>query len=342
MTGTWFTQGIQFASSVWINETHIHYKTMMSQFDYEESWFACLAHLGTRYMMSKVVVGRCEVSLVCFDLSPRYHGLIRYRVGRSTKLPFDIEHKMGSDFLPRSFRETCSWQWLTFSRENVDWKYEVLIQNPPSPVICPLGGRYSFIQHSNDFYELYDTRIRGITLSPRNRINCWQNVSEFKSCAADMSKMEIDAWYCETIDYRGRPIGEYDEPDHILTCVGFWLEDMNSYLITYDEEDAVSKFRCWVYERVSWTEVALSRAETARCPKNQVSTSYQINGARLYLQLMESERLFDDCPPRFDSGIQLGIKPKTVYQLWGSASVLAPTITTLLVLVVELFIQTMQ
>jgi hypothetical protein len=37
-----------------------------------------------------------------------------------------------------------------------------------------------------------------------------------------------------------------DEPDHILTCVGFWMEDMRSYLITFDEEDAISKFRCWV------------------------------------------------------------------------------------------------
>lgn len=37
-----------------------------------------------------------------------------------------------------------------------------------------------------------------------------------------------------------------DEPDNYLTCVGFWMEDMKSYLITWDEEDAVSSFRCWV------------------------------------------------------------------------------------------------
>lgn len=138
--------------------------------------------------------------------------------------------------------------------------------------------------------------------------------------------MEIDAWYCETLDYRGRPIGEYDEPDHILTCAGFWLEDMKSYLVTYDEEDAISKFRCWVYERVSWTEVALSRAETARCPKDQTSTSYEINGARLYMHLTESERLFDDCPPRFDSGIEPDIKPRTLYRLWdGAGSFMLPS-----------------
>jgi len=37
-----------------------------------------------------------------------------------------------------------------------------------------------------------------------------------------------------------------DEADNILTCVGFWMEDMKSYLITWDEEDAISSYRCWV------------------------------------------------------------------------------------------------
>ncbi|KAI8773700.1 uncharacterized protein LOC106065122 isoform X1 [Biomphalaria glabrata] len=316
ITGNWFTQGIQFASDVWINDTHIHYKTMISQFEYEETWFSCQANLGTRYLMAKVVVGRCEISFVCFDLVPRHDGIVRYRVGRSTKLPFLLDERArDKEFLSDSFRETCSWQWLTFSRENVNWKYEVLVQNPPSPVICPIGGRYSFRQFSNDFFQLYDTRIRGMTLSPRNQINCLLNVSEFKSCDGDLSKLEIDASYCETVDYRGRPIGEYDEPDHILTCAGYWLEDMKSYLITYDEEDAISKFRCWVYERISWTDIAMSRSETARCPKNQNSRSYEIDGARLYLQLTETERLFDDCPPRFDSGIVTNAKPRSLYVL---------------------------
>ena len=37
-----------------------------------------------------------------------------------------------------------------------------------------------------------------------------------------------------------------DIPDRELNCVGFWMEDMRSYMITYDEEDAVSPYRCWV------------------------------------------------------------------------------------------------
>ena len=56
--------------------------------------------------------------------------------------------------------------------------------------------------------------------------------------------------------YRCLPVSEYfspvvfsDEPDRELICVGHWLEDMKSYLITYDEEDAVSQFRCWVSDK---------------------------------------------------------------------------------------------
>ena len=37
-----------------------------------------------------------------------------------------------------------------------------------------------------------------------------------------------------------------DQADRQLFCVGYWLEDMKSYMITYDMEDAVSAFRCWV------------------------------------------------------------------------------------------------
>jgi len=37
-----------------------------------------------------------------------------------------------------------------------------------------------------------------------------------------------------------------DIPDRELNCVGYWLEDMKSYMITYDMEDAISEFRCWV------------------------------------------------------------------------------------------------
>lgn len=36
------------------------------------------------------------------------------------------------------------------------------------------------------------------------------------------------------------------EPDYELKCIAFWKENLRSYLITYNKEDAYSKYRCWV------------------------------------------------------------------------------------------------
>jgi hypothetical protein len=36
------------------------------------------------------------------------------------------------------------------------------------------------------------------------------------------------------------------DPDYKMKCIGFWKENLKSYLITYDELDAFSKYRCWV------------------------------------------------------------------------------------------------
>lgn len=57
--------------------------------------------------------------------------------------------------------------------------------------------------------EKYSTRIRGVTDKPRVQVDCRIVVSEMKSCSNDLTKIEVDAEYCETVDYRGRPIGEY-------------------------------------------------------------------------------------------------------------------------------------
>ena len=36
------------------------------------------------------------------------------------------------------------------------------------------------------------------------------------------------------------------DPDYKMQCVGYWRENLRSYLITYDELDPISKYRCWV------------------------------------------------------------------------------------------------
>ncbi|XP_046543445.1 uncharacterized protein LOC124253673 [Haliotis rubra] len=313
ISGLWFTQGLQFRSDVTVNDTHVYYMTRKNEFEFEETYLSCQQTLGTRFLMTKVIVGKCEVDFVCYDILPRHHGIVRYRVGKPSRLTKD--EMANPNYLEQKFREACSWMSFTFNRDDTDWKYEVLILNPPSPVACPIAGRYRFVQNAMHWMEKYATRIRGVTDRPRVQVDCRITVSEFKSCSQDKSKIEVDAEYCESVDYRGRPIGEYDEADHILTCVGFWMEDMKSYLITYDEEDAISEFRCWVYERLSWTDIVMSRAQTARCPRDQKASSYQLEGTGLSMELYENERLYDDCPQRFDPGIDPYRKPTVIYVL---------------------------
>ena len=87
--------------------------------------------------------------------------------------------------------------------------------HPPSPVPCPIAGRYTFSQKTRDDpnskikMEQFQTRIRGVTEKPRVQVDCRNWVTEFKSCSDTMTRIEVDAEYCESVDYRGRPIGEY-------------------------------------------------------------------------------------------------------------------------------------
>lgn len=80
--------------------------------------------------------------------------------------------------------------------------------NPPAPVPCPVGGRYNFTQLGLP-EEKYVTRVRGITERPRHMIDCYQYVSELKSCDDNPKKIYVDAEYCATLDHTGKPIGEY-------------------------------------------------------------------------------------------------------------------------------------
>lgn len=89
-----------------------------------------------------------------------------------------------------------------------------LTENPPTPYPCPVGGRYNFVQHADKENEKYQTRIRGVTQKPRVQVDCRIVVSEMKSCSNDLTKIFVDAEYCETVDYRGRPIGEYGMLSH--------------------------------------------------------------------------------------------------------------------------------
>jgi hypothetical protein len=207
--------------------------------------------------------------------------------------------------------------------------------NPPAPVPCPIGGRYKFQQIGSEENK-YVTRIRGITERPRHLIDCKGYTSEFKSCDDNPKKIYVDAEYCPTLDHTGKPIGEYDIADRELNCVGYWLEDMRSYMITYDMEDAVSKFRCWVYERLDWRDMVASRAIRAMCGRNQTAYSTtSAEGASLQLILTESERLFDSCPQRYDTGVNPYEKELKIYVMQGTSAV-HPSIPLLGIVVASL------
>jgi len=297
-TGTWFTVG-EFDMKVIINATHIYFKAKIDQYTYKETYYVCQQTVDSRYLTTAVVVGRCEVDFICFDFMPRHDNIVRWRMGRPYRVTTD---QYQSDYLWQNFYQACTWSSFTFDRNKAAWKYNIFILDPPAPIICPIGGRYSFIQ-IGDQWEKYYTRIRGITERPRHKIDCHEYVSEFKSCDDNPKKLYVDAEYCNSVDHNAKPISEYDQPDREHTCAGYWLEDMKSYMITYDEEDPIAKFRCWVYERLDWRDIVMSRATRGACGVNQTAYSYlPSEGASLHLILKEDERLWDQCPQRFTTG----------------------------------------
>lgn len=313
-TGTWYTTA-EFDSDVIINNTHIYLKTKIDEYTYQESIFTCQQQRDSRYLVTAVTVGRCEVDHICYDFMPRHHNIIRWRMSK----PYRVSPMQRSrpDWMERIFRQACTWSSFTLNRDDTDWRYYTFILNPPAPVPCPIGGRYKFVQEGAP-EELFVTRIRGITERPRHLIDCMEFVTEFKSCDNNPKKIYVDAEYCETLDHTAKPIGEYDIPDRELYCVGYWLEDMKSYMITYDMEDAISNFRCWVYERLDWRDMVASRSITANCGRYQTAYSKTADeGASLHLVLKESERLWDSCPQRYNTGENPYEKDLKIYVMDG-------------------------
>lgn len=49
------------------------------------------------------------------------------------------------------------------------------------------------------------------------------------------------------------------DPDYKMKCIGYWKENLKSYLITYDELDPFSKYKCWVYQRADLNKVLMSQ-----------------------------------------------------------------------------------
>ena len=88
-----------------------------------------------------------------------------------------------------------------------------------------------------------------------------------------------------------------------MQCIGYWKENLKSYLITYDELDAFTKYRCWVYQRADLNKMLMSMSVGPFCDLAQdVDSANWTQGAVVSLVMDENEREFDRCPMYFDDG----------------------------------------
>lgn len=271
-------------ADVFINETHIIETYYPDKARYRKSIYVCREQRDTRIMMARLTVDGCQKDYVCFDIMPRHHNIIRYRKGLA--VIFD------------DFSTVCS--WVQFPNKEA-WRYELFLAKNPVPVRCPVAGKFNFTQIGEHPFK---TRILGgVTLSPRPDIQCKQNISDLSVCDTDQKEMAIDENYCLSVDHRGKPVDIYSDPDYRMKCIGFWKENLKSYLITYDDLDPLSKYRCWVYQRADLNRVLMSQAVGAFCNLKQDVTSWNYtDGAAVAIDMTEYERERDQCPMHFDDG----------------------------------------
>jgi len=282
-TGLWINTA-NLDADVEINTTHIIETWHPDEIRYRRHVYVCQEQRDTRYLMARLGVDGCQKDYMCFEFVPRHHNIIRFR--------------KGTVMWKSDFHTVCS--WVQFPNR-IAWKYDILVARNPVPVKCPLAGKFRFDQKGDLPFE---TRIRGgVTQSPRPNVYCKENISDFSVCDKDQKVIAVDATYCLSVDYLGRPVDIYSEPDYIMKCIGYWKENLLSYMITMDEEDAFSRFRCWVYQRADLNRVLMSYAVGAFCNLNQKVTSWNATeGAVISLSLTEYERERDDCPMYFDDG----------------------------------------
>ncbi|XP_057371314.1 uncharacterized protein LOC130692253 isoform X1 [Daphnia carinata] len=282
-------------SGHWINTANIDADVYINQTHIVETWhpdigrsrktvYVCKESRDSRILLTRLNVDGCQKDYICFDIVPRHHNIIRYRKGLA--------------MIKDDFHTVCS--WTQFPAKNA-WKYDLLLARDPVPIRCPVAGKFKFTQKGDIKFE---TRILGgVTDSPRPDIYCKENISDFSVCDAEQKEMWIDEHYCLSVDYKGRPVDIYSDPDYKLKCIGFWKENLRSYLITYDELDAFSRYRCWVYQRADLTKIYMSQALGPYCPLNQDVTSWNYTeGAAVHLNMEEYERERDQCPMNFDDG----------------------------------------
>ena len=101
------------------------------------------------------------------------------------------------------------------------------------------------------------------------QFSCKQNISRFSVCDTNQKEISIDEEYCWSYDHLGRPIDIYSDPDYKMQVIGFWKENLKSYMISYDQLDGFTKFRCWVYQRSDDNKILMSMSVGSFCDLNQ-------------------------------------------------------------------------
>ncbi|XP_045118483.1 uncharacterized protein LOC123508688 isoform X1 [Portunus trituberculatus] len=281
LTGKWESSGIGEAQMV-INSTHIT-ETMWRGYAAKTTTYTCLEQRGNRYLMAKQSVEGCQTEYVCWELVPRHHNIVRYRVSWAL---------IYQDF------QVCDYANFRSGRE---WKYDTLIADSPAPVSCPFGGRFMFQQEGGS--PLQPRIVGGITTSPLDSYHCPTRRTVMSVCDRERRLIEIDLDLCVSLNKDGHPVDFNSVIDYRLQCVGFWQENLLSYLVTHDPSDSVSRFRCWVYQRVSDTQIRLSQSVGAACGLRQTFMSSNFTeSASVALTLTLNERLYDYCPMFYDNG----------------------------------------
>ncbi|XP_046642956.1 uncharacterized protein LOC124328288 isoform X2 [Daphnia pulicaria] len=321
-------------SGHWINTANIDADVYINQTHIVETWhpdigrsrktvYICKESRDSRILLTRLNVDGCQKDYICYDIVPRHHNIIRYRKGLA--------------MIKDDFHTVCS--WTQFPAKNA-WKYDLFLAKEPVPIRCPVAGMFRF-QQSGDIK--FQTRILGgVTDSPRPEIHCMDSVSSLQVCDSGQKEMVIDAEFCLSTDTYGRPMDIYSDPDYKLKCIGFWKENLRSYLITYDELDAFSRYRCWVYQRADLTKIYMSQALGPYCPLNQDVTSWNYTeGAAVHLNMEEYERERDQCPMNFDDGENPWRTSESYIQTFsfrGSADNIHISITAILLPLTLLFI----
>nr|CAH8864852.1 unnamed protein product [Trichobilharzia regenti] len=330
-SGHWFYPS-EYQTSVDINATHIYMKRKQANYLYDHIYFVCRQQQESRYLMTVVTLGKCETDFMCMDFMPRHHNIIRFRMGRPFPLLPRERQSLGASYMQRLYREAC--HWSSFTLNYIEWTYEYFIQDPPTPINCPIQGKFKFIQRGQE-QEKYTTKIPGgMTPRPWVQVLCynyWE--SNIEACLNDPKTLQLDVQKCWRLDFAGQPLSEYNVVDNYMTCVGYWMEDTKSFLVTYDKQDPVTNnFRCWIYKRLGFRTYLMSRGRGNRCSKMQTAeSSLPQEGASLLLELTEDEYQFDVCPMSWDDGRNPYANP-AILDVYADGSALYPFLGLLIML----------